>query len=88
MPTGFMSPGLPSERRRMRAAIRARASRSRSPANIALQTKTGATGSRPNRTGPFMSPQMIAKTGEKPQMRRDIFRFGKILPCFELSRLP
>jgi len=35
-----------------------------------------------------MARQMIAKTGEKPQMRRDIFRFGKILPSFELSRLP
>jgi hypothetical protein len=39
-------------------------------------------------TGPFMPPQMIAKMGEKPQLRRDIFRFGKFLPSFELSRLP
>jgi hypothetical protein len=36
--SGFTSPGLPSERRRIRTVIRARASRSRNPANQAKKT--------------------------------------------------
>ena len=76
----------------MRTAIRVRASRSRSPVNRNPVNRNPANQDRryrfPVGSNGLLLPQMTAKTGEKPQMRRDIFRFGKFLPSFELSRLP